>query len=244
MRGGRVLIVDDEPMVLQSLSHFLRNEGYTVDCAQDGNAALARIHEQRPDALLLDIMMPGLNGRQLLKTLRDDPRYAELPVVVMTAVAGLSSPNAVLSSAEMIEKPFVLDELLNKVALAVYRSGSAHRRSSQLVPAPTGSDGSVLLVVTLDQDAQRVLDEQFSERGIATVVLRKISPQLPRLARALNPRAILIDQEVSVSDRAILASMEADPQLKVIPVQVVAAADGAPSLIAHARQLLETVADS
>src|SRR5262245_48275712 len=116
VKGGRILVVDDEPMVRQSIGVFLQDEGYIVDLASDGVDALAKIAEHRPDAILLDIMMPNMNGRQLLRALRDDPRYVDLPVVVMTAVRGLTVQPGALGTSEVVEKPFDINELLNKLA--------------------------------------------------------------------------------------------------------------------------------
>src|SRR5258705_7951962 len=85
-KGGRVLVVDDEPMVRDTLGQVLSDEGYVVDLAVDGETALERVHASRPDAILLDLMMPGMNGRQFLQALRDDDAYKSVPVMLMTAV--------------------------------------------------------------------------------------------------------------------------------------------------------------
>jgi CheY-like chemotaxis protein len=130
VKDGRILVVDDEPMVRQTLGQFLGDEGYTVEEAADGADALARVGEHRPDVILLDLMMPGMNGRQFLRALRDDPRYVDLPVVVMTAVRGLTVQPAAMGASEVVEKPFDVDDLLNKVALAIYRSRQQPRRAS------------------------------------------------------------------------------------------------------------------
>src|SRR5438093_13537954 len=80
VKGGRILVVDDEPMVRDTLAQVLADEGYIVDIAVDGADALACVRAARPDAILLDLMMPGMNGRQFLQALRDDPTYASVPV--------------------------------------------------------------------------------------------------------------------------------------------------------------------
>src|SRR5262245_37154215 len=126
-KGGRVLVVDDESMVRETLGNVLADEGYIVDLAIDGADALAHVHAARPDAILLDLMMPGMNGRQFLRQLRDDPAYASVPVLIMTAVHGLEVNLSAIGASEVVEKPFNVDELLNKVALAVYRSRDADR---------------------------------------------------------------------------------------------------------------------
>src|SRR5512146_410876 len=126
-RGGRILVVDDEPMVRDTLAQVLADEGYMVDIAVDGTDALDRVHAAKPDAILLDLMMPGMNGRQFLQLLRDDPAYRAIPVLIMTAVHGLEINLASIGASEVVEKPFQADDLLNKVALAVYRSRDADK---------------------------------------------------------------------------------------------------------------------
>src|SRR6186997_37289 len=103
VKEGRVLVVDDEPMVRETLGQVLTDEGYVVDFAVDGETALERVHAARPDVILLDLMMPGMNGRQFLQALRDDPMYATVPVLVMTAVHGLEVR---LDASDVVEKPF------------------------------------------------------------------------------------------------------------------------------------------
>src|SRR5579862_4142709 len=121
-KGGRVLVVDDESMVRETLGNVLVDEGYIVDLAVDGAEALRHVHAARPDAILLDLMMPGMNGRQFLQALRDDPAYGAVPVLIMTAVHGLEVNLSSIGANAVVEKPFDVDDLLNKVALAVYRS--------------------------------------------------------------------------------------------------------------------------
>src|ERR1041384_2946243 len=104
MKEGRVLVVDDEPLVRETLGQVLSDEGYVVDLAVDGETALERVRAARPDAILLDLMMPGMNGRQFLQALRDDKAYANVPVMIMTAVHGLEI-SATLGAREGGETP-------------------------------------------------------------------------------------------------------------------------------------------
>lgn len=199
-KGGRILIVDDEPMVRDTLGQVLVDEGYVVDTAVDGEDALDRVHAARPDAILLDLMMPGMNGRQFLQALRNEPAYAEVPVLIMTAVHGLEVNLASIGASEVVEKPFQVEDLLNKVALAVYRSRDADRLSAspyvpaQLeVPAERQADRGVVLIVEHDRPRLQQLDLVLSERGYTVVSMTRALAQLSRLARALRPHAILLE---------------------------------------------------
>ena len=195
VKGGRILVVDDEPMLRETLAQVLSEEGYVVDTATDGVEALDRVRAARPDVILLDLMMPGMNGRQFLQTMKDDPEYTAIPVLIMTAVHGLEVN---LAGSEVVEKPFQIEDLLNKVALAVYRARDADRvvalppAPAEPPPEPSGDRGVILIV---EQNRQRLqaLDVHLSGRGYTVVSMTRALGQLSRLARALRPRAILLE---------------------------------------------------
>jgi len=196
VKGGRILVVDDEPMVRDTLGQVLADEGYVVDVAADGADALDRVHAARPDAILLDLMMPGMNGRQFLQALRDDSAYSAVPVLIMTAVHGLEINLSSIGASEVVEKPFNIEELLNKIALAVYRSRDANSSAPlplPLEPEPLQVDRGVVLVVEHDRARLQRVDMLLSQRGYTVVSMTRAGGQLPRLARALRPRAILLE---------------------------------------------------
>ena len=227
-KEGRVLVVDDEPMVRETLGQVLADEGYVVDLAVDGETALECVHAARPDAILLDLMMPGMNGRQFLQALREDPSFAAVPVLIMTAVHGLNVNLQTLGASEVVEKPFNVDELLNKVALAVYRSRDAHKSISQTLPfvsvpkiTPVQAERGVVLIVEHDRGRLQQLDLLLSARGYTVVSMTRALVQISRLARALRPRAILLDlKSDGVND--VVRDMRAAKELGEIPILVFA----------------------
>jgi DNA-binding response OmpR family regulator len=85
MGARRVLIAEDEPHIVESLRFLLRREGYEVDEAVDGESAVARLAEARADLMILDVMLPRLNGFEVLRRLRADPTLSSTPVVMLTA---------------------------------------------------------------------------------------------------------------------------------------------------------------
>ena len=217
VKGGRILVVDDEKMVRDTLGQVLADEGYVVDLAVDGSDALDRVQAAPPDAILLDLMMPGMNGRQFLQALRENPAYAQVPVLIMTAVHGLEINLASIGASEVVEKPFKnVDELLNKVALAVYRSRDSKKTSQPPFPVsqvelPTElSDRGVVLLVESDRARLQQLDLQLSERGYTVVSMTRALVQLSRLARALRPCAILLDLASEGVDD-VVRELRADP---------------------------------
>jgi CheY-like chemotaxis protein len=80
----RILLVDDDPDVIDYLSSFLEDEGYEVQSASDERAARAEVERFDPHAILIDVMLPGRSGLDLLVSLRRDPRRAGLPLVLVT----------------------------------------------------------------------------------------------------------------------------------------------------------------
>ena len=87
-----VLVVDDNPQVLDLTSLVLTHAGYRAETASDGPAALTWAQENQPDLILLDLLMPDMDGLAVLRALRSDPQTADIPVVVVTASAQPSAP--------------------------------------------------------------------------------------------------------------------------------------------------------
>ncbi|MEV0034266.1 response regulator transcription factor [Nocardia sp. NPDC050793] len=120
---ARVLVVDDEPMILELLSVSLRYQGFEVETAVDGAQALDRARSFRPQALIVDVMMPGIDGFGLLPRLRADG--IDAPVLFLTArddvqdkVAGLT-----LGADDYITKPFSLEEVVARLRVVLRRAG-------------------------------------------------------------------------------------------------------------------------
>ena len=110
----RLLIVDDEVAIVEALQDVLSSEGYEVDTAFNGAEGLKRMGQQRPDLVLLDMMMPVMDGRELLHRMRQEPQLQAIPVIVMSA--GRISEEERRISSRFLAKPFELDVLLATIA--------------------------------------------------------------------------------------------------------------------------------
>lgn len=230
--GGRILVVDDDRMVRDTVGRVLEEEGYAVEFGEDGADALAKVTADPPDAILLDLMMPGMNGRQFLEALRDDLCREDIPVVVMTAVHGLDVHRAfTLGADDVVEKPFDVDQLLNKVALALFRATEYEtmpERPAMLPPSADAGEASetvegVVLIVDDDRATLRRLDQLLSDRGYTVVSLARVTDELPRLARVLEPQAILLDLDLPGTDGiTALSRLRADRSLDHVPILVFA----------------------
>jgi twitching motility two-component system response regulator PilG len=85
MKHNRILIVEDEESLLKLESILLSSRGYQVTGVMDGASALARIEESKPDLVLLDIMLPGIDGFEVCRRIKENPATADIPVVMLTA---------------------------------------------------------------------------------------------------------------------------------------------------------------
>ena len=113
-------MVDDDPEIVSFVKRGLAYEGYTVDTAADGEEALARAREKEPDLVILDIMMPGLDGFEVARRLRQG---GDVPIIMLTAKGTVADKVAGLESGadDYLVKPFALDELLARVKARLRR---------------------------------------------------------------------------------------------------------------------------
>jgi two-component system response regulator MprA len=126
----RILVVDDDRAVRESLRRSLAFNGYTVDLAQDGQEALEMITSERPDALVLDVMMPRMDGLQVCRHLRSTGD--DLPILVLTARDSVSERVAGLDAGadDYLPKPFALEELLARMRALLRRTAFDDRTES------------------------------------------------------------------------------------------------------------------
>jgi two-component system, OmpR family, response regulator len=120
--GERILVVDDEPFITDLLSAALRFEGFTVDVASTGAEALAKTRTERPDLVMLDIMLPDLEGVEVCRRLREGGDH--VPVVFLTARDATEDKVSGLALGDdYVTKPFSLDELVARVRAVLRRTG-------------------------------------------------------------------------------------------------------------------------
>ncbi len=114
---GQILIVDDDPLIIKLLEKKLTKAGFKIDSANDGQQALEKIHQFKPDIIISDIMMPHLDGYQLHRSLRQKPETAAIPFIFMSAKAAPADQLAGLrmGADEYVCKPFDFDNFIERV---------------------------------------------------------------------------------------------------------------------------------
>lgn len=119
--GKRVLAVDDEPDVLMIVRTALQSEGFDVETAANGKDCLEIATENPPDLIILDVMMPGMSGFDVLKELKAEPATSTVPVIMLTGLSERDKMLEALSSGidYYIVKPFDFNDLIGKVNQAM-----------------------------------------------------------------------------------------------------------------------------
>ena len=128
MSDERILVVEDEPMVAEVVERYLRRDGYDVRIVHDGTAGLAEFDSFRPDLVVLDLMLPGIDGRELCRRIR---ARSQTPVIMLTArgeeidkLIGLE-----LGADDYVTKPFGVAELLARIHAVLRRQSAAEART-------------------------------------------------------------------------------------------------------------------
>jgi len=180
---ARILVVDDVPENVRLLEAVLTTRGYEVLTAHDGVEALAVVDAEQPDLILLDVMMPGLDGYAVCTRLRADDSTAVLPVIMVTSSIGQEKTKAIAAGADdFIPKPFNHEELLTRV-----RSLLRIKRYHDTIKAQAAE------LAELNRTLEERVRSQVEELERLRRVRRFLSPQLA-------------DAVVSSGDETILAS--------------------------------------
>jgi len=126
MSALRILVVDDEPDIVELVTYNLKKEGFDVSSAFDGEAALSKIKKETFDFIILDLMLPGIQGMELCRMIRNDPRTRNIPIIMLTAkgeevdrILGLE-----IGADDYMTKPFSPRELIARVRTVMRRTSA------------------------------------------------------------------------------------------------------------------------
>lgn len=192
-----ILVIDDEPELVKLLDYNLSKAGYLVLSARDGESGLAAARKHAPDAIILDVMMPGLDGWEVCKRLRQDPSTSALPVLMLTAKAdeGDRVLGLELGADDYVGKPFGVRELLARVKALLRRSEVASSSPEVLKTGKIVIDSSRRTVTASGKPVALTATEFNLLKALAEREGRVISREdLLSLARG---------DEVAVMDRTV-----------------------------------------
>ena len=115
--GAKVLVIDDSNTIRRSAEIFLRQGGHDVVLAEDGFDALAKVNDHAPELIFCDILMPRLDGYQTCAIIKRNPRFAHVPVIMLSSKDGLfdKARGRMVGSQDYLTKPFTKDQLLHAV---------------------------------------------------------------------------------------------------------------------------------
>jgi len=180
-RDVTVLVVDDQPANLRLMDAVLSPRGYTVITAESGEAALAALKESSIDIVLLDILMPGMDGHHVCREIRADEATAFLPVIMITASGAQEKLRALESGADdFVTKPFVQAELIARVASLsrVKRYHDTIRRQSEEL-------------ASWNHELKERVDRQVAELQRAGRLRRFLAPQVADLVLSAGDESVL-----------------------------------------------------
>ena len=201
---GTVLVIDDEVAIRDLMQRFLVKEGFRVVAAAGGEEGLRLARELRPDAITLDVMMPGMDGWAVLTALKADPAVADIPVIMLTIVDDKNLGYA-LGAAEYLTKPIERDRLLT-----VLRT---HRRDHPV------------LVVDDDATLRQLLRRMLEPEGYTVVEAENGRVALERL-RGVSPSVVLLDLMMPEMDGfEFVAEFRRHAAWRAIPIVVITARD-------------------
>ncbi len=199
MAKKRIVIIEDEPDMADLIAARLQKEHYEVFTAYDGNQGLHEIRSKQPDLVVLDIMLPGMSGTEVLKQVRNDPQLAQIPVVMLTArteeadvVAGLQ-----LGADDYVTKPFSMSVMMARIEAVLRRRGVKDSGSSQLTAGPIRINRDTHQVsvnnknVTLTLTEFRILAAIVASRG-------RILTRSQLIDRGIGPDAVVTDRTIDV----------------------------------------------
>ena len=205
--GSRVLVVDDDPAVHDLLRRFLGKEGFRVEGALNGEEGLRRARETRPDVVVLDVMMPRMDGWATLSALKCDPDICDIPVIMLTMVDDRNLGFA-LGASEYLTKPVERDKLVD--VLARYRADPGDCRILVVEDdAPTRS----LMRRLLEKEGWQVAEAENGRLGLECL-------------DSVRPNLVLLDIMMpEVDGFEFVAEVRRRPEWRSLPIVVVTAKD-------------------
>jgi two-component system cell cycle response regulator len=209
-QAGKIVVADDDAALLQTLTWILKNKGYDVVPVPNGENLVGRLEEERPDLLMLDIMMPKVDGLQLLDRIKHDQRWADLPVLMVSSMPPEEATvrSLGLGAADFIPKPFRVGELIARVEARLQASRDVRKmREEARVKTEEARSRSEMI------DILREVTDSLKPEEIYHILAR-------RVARALGiSKCSVVIAQAGDENGTVVAAYE-NPMLRNLQIQL------------------------
>lgn len=223
-RGSTILVIDDDSNVRDLLKRLLQKDGHRVLTAEDGPSGLELARQEKPDAITLDVVMPGgMDGWEVLRLLKESPATNAIPVIMVSVMAEQEHA-LTLEVEDYLVKPIDVDRLARAINRVTHR-----------VPQRN------LLLVDDEEDSLASMSRILEAAGWHTITASNGSEALAALAKT-RPAAIILDLLMPEMDGfEFLQHLRRDPQMRTIPVLVMSGKDPTESEQAFLRDRVDAV---
>jgi CheY-like chemotaxis protein len=210
-----VLVCDDDPSIRRVLSALLERRGYRVITAASGAEAIEQAADQRPAAIILDLLMPEMDGWETMAALKAQPETHDIPIIVCSVLPVAESKNALAGVAEWVNKPLDTDALFRALSHALDQFARVNRETRDLR----------VLVVEDDADLGQVLTATFRRRGVATWWAQS-GMEAITLGERIQPDLVVLDLVLpDVDGFAVVDWLHGHDGLRSTPLVVYTAKD-------------------
>jgi two-component system, OmpR family, phosphate regulon response regulator OmpR len=208
---ARILIIDDDERLAAMLRSYLEGRGYTVECRADAASGLGQVRQGRPDAVVLDVMLPDLDGFEVLKKIRAG---SQVPVIMLTArgedtdrIVGLE-----LGADDYLPKPFNPRELVARLAAVLRRGAPAPAEPRQLLKFAELEIDRDERVVRVAGEARSLTGHQFELLWVLATSAGRVLSRTQLMERVRGEDFDPLDRSIDVHISRIRAAIEVDPQ--------------------------------
>ncbi|MCH1554641.1 MAG: response regulator transcription factor [Pseudomonadales bacterium] len=215
MPKSLIAVIEDERDIQDMIAYNLQREGYEVVTAERGDEGLALVQDKRPDLIILDLMLPGLDGLSVCQSIRFDTTTQEIPIIVLSAkseeadvVIGLG-----LGADDYMPKPFSPRELLARVKAVLRRGGNQQQKAEDTLVHEGLRVDLLRHQVFLNDEELRLTATEFGL--LATLVEQpgRVFSREQLINRVLGERVVVIDRNIDVHIRSVRKKLGADSGL-------------------------------
>lgn len=215
-----VQIIEDEPLHAQLLDHTLRQARYRTNVATDGETGLADVMRLHPSVVLLDLMLPGLNGQEVCRRIRSTPATSHIPIIMISALSGEEDriTGMEMGADDYVAKPFSPREVLSRVQALLRRAQPEWTAS----PGPIGSPVTIRehsLVISLFEKELTVSPREVLLLRLLTTRPNAIVPQEELIGALWHKSPLLHEQELLRTIRGLRRKLEnnAAGSIEILP---------------------------